>query len=47
MSSKERKKKKKKKKAEEKRSQTYKTNNGARAGIHDLSIRRSQDSRLG
>lgn len=46
MSSKERKKK-KKKKAEEKRSQTYNTNNGARAGIHDLSIRRSQDSRLG
>lgn len=45
MSSKERKK--KKKKAEEKRSQTYSTNNGARAGIHDLSIKRSQDSRLG
>lgn len=42
MSSKER----KGKKVEEKSSQTY-SNNGGRAGIHDLSIRRSQDSRLG
>lgn len=46
MSSKEGKKK-QMKKVEEKRSQTYNNNNGARAGIHDLSIRRSQDSRLG